>query len=542
MVKLLSFSLLKNLALIVSLILLCYLEAFPAALTACEVKAYHLNATTPLLAPARRLVFQQFWESDYAPVCEPAKQDDDDNNNINNNNSFTVSDVLEWTGNFGSFANTVLEDSFLPKLRPFASNKIRAVTQSIAASWEPTTIEQRIHNVWITTVQPRVPDSVISAWKEAFAPADDDFQQPPDNSAAPPPTPTHDDDFYIDFTIEKAFFAFILDGTFSLHGKAISFAPQPVDYQAIFSSFYQQAGRTYDCMNDSYSSVVLRLRNLSPATVDLLLCFCMGLLFSMAFFIWFAHRAESRQRRRRAENQRQEERQRQEEHQRQAEYQPQHQDMSEPDLKRSLVKIQKATAEVSDERRLRQLAVCVLVVLKDESRFEDLVQCLENSTLNCPRILYVCLRHAFNPDRLPEDANAGLRNEFEKVYNLVEDVGKKVKLIDSSDDSKAIAQWSDFTKFVEEAKKMDEKQPFTLEILGEIIHMSLPSEEKHFDSYRTHYRSRRKTLRTTYIHLAKILHSDRFPSNFSLQHREECTEVLKMVNSAHNAAKADGRL
>jgi len=482
-------------------------------LTACKAKAHHLSATTLSLTPALRPLFQQFWEADYAPVCEQVKQDDDDNNN--NNNSFTVSDVLEWTGNFGSFANTVLEDSFLPKLRPFASNKIRAVTQSIAASWEPTTIEQRIHNVWITTVQPRVPDSVISAWKEAFAPADDDFQQPPDNSAAHPPTPTHDDDFYIDFTIEKAFFAFILDGTFSLHGKAISFAPQPVDYQAIFSSFYQQAGRTYDCMNDSYSSVVLRLRNLSPATVDLLLCFCMGLLFSMAFFIWFAHRAESRQRRRRA---------------------------SEPDLKRSLVKIQKATAEVSDERRLRQLAVCVLVVLKDESRFEDLVQCLENSTLNCPRILYVCLRHAFNPDRLPEDANAGLRNEFEKVYNLVEDVGKKVKLIDSSDDSKAIAQWSDFTKFVEEAKKMDEKQPFTLEILGEIIHMSLPSEEKHFDSYRTHYRSRRKTLRTTYIHLAKILHSDRFPSNFSLQHREECTEVLKMVNSAHNAAKADGRL
>jgi len=120
------------LALIVSLILLCYLEAFPAALTACEVKAYHLNATTPLLAPARRLVFQQFWESDYAPVCEPAKQDDDDDD-VDDNHSLTVSDVLELTGNFGSFVNTVLEDSFLPKLHPFASNKIRAVTQSIAA-------------------------------------------------------------------------------------------------------------------------------------------------------------------------------------------------------------------------------------------------------------------------------------------------------------------------------------------------------------------------------------------------------------------------
>jgi len=116
-----------------------------------------------------------------------------------------------------------------------------------------------------------------------------------------------------------------------------------------------------------------------------------------------------------------------------------------------------------------------------------------------------------------------------------------------------VAQWSDFAKFAEEVKKMDEKdQPFALEISGKIINMSLPSEEKHFGSCQTHHNSPTKqTLRTTHLQLFQkccaatvfpfqlptFLHSTRKSAPRSHSWSAACTMVQEKleVSSGHSS-------
>ena len=220
--------LLKHWALIIAIVVLCWREAFPAALhnDTCALKDYHLNATTLFLSlPVTQPLFRNFWSSEFAPVCQheetteqtqPEAEFDVDDTPVISSLEVAIDNIVDWTQSFGVFANSVAEESVLPRLAPFISNKIRATSQSIADSWEPFIVKERIFGVWTTTVEPRIPDTVLLAWQEAFFSPDDDDADDDDDDAQSPANSTtaatmNADDLNnsADIGIARAFFNFV---------------------------------------------------------------------------------------------------------------------------------------------------------------------------------------------------------------------------------------------------------------------------------------------------------------------------------------------
>jgi len=171
--KLVSIRTLLEFAVVLAfLLILGVREAFPANLSdACELRDFQLNGTTKFLTTTR-FIFENFWESEHAPAClddAVEEEEEEDIDDHDDSTSFWLDDAIEWTGKFGSFSNTVLEDALLPKLPGFLSTKVRSVASSIADSWDPAVVERVIIATWIFDVEPRIPESVKAAWVDAFA-------------------------------------------------------------------------------------------------------------------------------------------------------------------------------------------------------------------------------------------------------------------------------------------------------------------------------------------------------------------------------------
>ena len=434
MKKILSF--IEHIVLLLLLVLLCYREAFPGGLsTACELKEYHLNGVTLFLSKTRP-AFVKFWDSDFAPVChddaaeqtqvETETETDADVPTDSCEESLTFDNVLEWTRNFATFSNTVLEKSLLPHL-PFFADKIRNATQMIADSWDPEAIKMQVYETWTNTLEPRIPVSVLTAWDNAFASREEEVVSHHHDTAPTNTTmkasPTHaedlDDERYVDVAVDVAiaFCRFTMDTVTS-------------------SAMYKMAVTTpLQVMKDCPEL-------LSQASDDMKSKICIGLLTMYVFVIWLC--CESHRARIEAEHRQQAERRRQAEDQRRVKRQ--RQAVRQHLLEGRLQDLGELTRTTDEPRiQLISLAYAASLWLKDEPGFERLraldferLRALDFERLrdSCAsfRIIYVTLRHVFNPKLNPlSSVSLTMRNRLTELYHLTKVVGEANGLLQPVD-------------------------------------------------------------------------------------------------------------
>jgi hypothetical protein len=432
MKKILSF--IEHIVLLLLLVLLCYREAFPGGLsTACELKEYHLNGVTLFLSKTRPALVK-FWDSGFAPVChdDAAKQTqvesetetDADVPTDSCGESLTLDNVLEWTRNFATFSNTVLEESVLPRL-PFFTDKIKNVTKLIADSWNPEAIKMQVYETWTNTLEPRIPVSVLTAWDNAFASREEEVISH-HHDAAPTNTTTEafpadaedlDDEHHVDVAVDVAiaFCRFAMDTVTS-------------------SAMYKMAVTTpLQVMKDCPEL-------LSQASDDTKSKICFGLLTVYVFMIWLW--CESQRARIKAEIRQQAERRRQAEDQRRVERQ--RQAVRQHLLEGRLQDLGELTRTTEPRIQLIGLAHAASLWLKDEPGFERL-RALDFERLRASdsdsedscasyRIIYVTLRHVFNPKLNPlSSVSLTMRNRLTELYHLTKVVGEARGLLQPVD-------------------------------------------------------------------------------------------------------------
>jgi hypothetical protein len=516
MKKILSF--LNLIVSIILLVLLCHQKAFPDYLstrTACELKDYHLNHES-LFLNMTRPVFVKFWDSASAPVCrddaaEQTQVEAETNADAPTGSceeSLTLDNVLEWTRNFGTFSNTVLEDSVLPRL-PFFADKIRNATKLIADTWDPEAIKVQVYETWTNTFEPRIPVSVRTAWDDAFGSRKEEVVSHHD--AAPTNTTMNAeglaDDLHIEVDAAIAFFHFAVD-------------------TATSSSMYKMAVTTLlQVMKHRPEFVSYAWRRVTNCPSDILMQHLFVLMVVLVSGIWVWRDYQESQNRR-AEHRRQEERERQAEHQRQAG----HQRQAMQQLELLLQKLGELTREKEPTKQFDILAITAYILFKEQPAFERLrVLEFDGDACGCDRIVYVTLRHVFNPDlnRL-SPVSAGMRNSLTELYHLTNAAFEARRLLQPVDPN-----WGNFESTISEASK----RQLTFDMLSELFFMGLLPMDHHFDSFRTYHESDpRKTHNKTYRRLRKVLHSDRLPRRFSEDQKRMCTQAELVVNNAAQAA------
>ena len=144
-----------SLMLTASLFLNLYHETFPATMSACELKVFHLNTNTLVVAAARPAL-QAFWESELAPSCIKQEQQD------------MLDTFVENTKKTGLFLNAVVENSMLPYATPFITKWYRTTVQAVVAScWDPVHFKESLVT-FASTVEACIPADVKKAWNNAF--------------------------------------------------------------------------------------------------------------------------------------------------------------------------------------------------------------------------------------------------------------------------------------------------------------------------------------------------------------------------------------
>ena len=168
-----------------SILLNTYQAIFPATITSiCDFRAFHENATTPLLVVARPVLIA-FWESEFAPICRKQQQQQQA--------TIIINTVIQTAENLGSFVNALVEETLLP-LSPFLLKHYRATALFVTDScWESDRIKASLMDTWENSFEPHIPISVKEAWNEVF----------------PKPRPINDMTHEVDSCVPKIFFKWI---------------------------------------------------------------------------------------------------------------------------------------------------------------------------------------------------------------------------------------------------------------------------------------------------------------------------------------------
>lgn len=129
---------------------LLYREAFPANLSGCSLKSFHLTNNSTFVQTVRP-VLKAFWESDFAPQSCGAPSLFDEAINF-----------VEDVGAFLKMAARNYDSSYAGHVERFSGLVANRI-------WTPTKTTLHNNKEWIEAV---TPDSVVHAWKHIFKPKD----------------------------------------------------------------------------------------------------------------------------------------------------------------------------------------------------------------------------------------------------------------------------------------------------------------------------------------------------------------------------------